>query len=317
MQKLLQGTTAYKLLQNEAEQNKLSHTYLLLFNDEKNLRYALKQCAKLFFPPQAADRIERDIYPDCLFFPDEGKTLDKDATAAILEECNLSATEGGRKVFVLDSFHKASAVVQNKLLKSLEEPPKGVYFLLGATSEFPVLTTVLSRAKRLEIPPFSAKEVGACLERIYPERDKSELAAVAIAAGGSVGRAQNLLDGGKYAELVKKALDCVTAKGGGIITASRALQNVAEKTEILSLLSRMYRDMLLYATGQPYALLGGQERELKAAAKGFTPKSLVYALDVISEAEKQITFNANLASCIEVSLLKIDEENKKCRKLSE
>ena len=315
MRKLLQETTAYRLLKNEAAQNRLSHTYLLLFDDEKNLRFALTELAKLFFDgSQTTDkRIENGNHPDCLFFPEQGKTLDRDGTAKIIDESSLSPLEGGRKLFVLDNMHKSSPVVQNKLLKVLEEPPEGVHFLLGATTEFPLLATVKSRAKKLEIPLFPPERVAACLSRIYPDRPASELEKYAYASGGSVGKAQNLLSSGRYADLAEKAYACISATGGGIVTATRALASVTEKSEFLTLLSEMYRDMLFYKTGQgKFAMMKSERTRLKKAAEGYGAASLVFALDVVAEAEKEITFNANLAQCVEVALFKIEKEKEKC-----
>ncbi|MBQ9081590.1 MAG: hypothetical protein IJY26_03010 [Clostridia bacterium] len=315
MQKLLRSTTAYKLLCQEAKEKRLANTYLLLFNDEANLRLALKELACLFFDGSTAtiSRIERETHPDCLFYPQKGKALDKDVTSAILEESCLSPVEGKRKLFVLDNFHKASAVVQNKLLKVLEEPPQGVYFLLGATTEFPLLATVKSRAKKLEIPPFSEAEVEACLTRLYPERSAEDVAVYAAASDGSVGRAQSLFTGGRYSELYQKAFACVAAESGNICKAARALNGTEEKTEVISLIRRIYRDILFSLTAQPYGTKGESEK-IKGLAKDFTPTVAVFALDVFAEAEKQIVFNSNLAQCVEVALWKIDKEKQRCKK---
>lgn len=307
MRTLLRTTTAYKLLKNEAGRGKLAHTYLLLFPDEYNLRFALKTFAALFFTDEenAEERIGRENHPDCLFWPEEGKTLDKDGTVALFEEVGLGAVESKRRLFVLDNFHKASVVVQNKLLKVLEEPPSGVHFLLGATSEFPVLTTVLSRAKRLEIPPFSEEQVAACLERMANSSHEDALAAAAVSEG-SVGKAQRLLVGGRYAELERKAFDCVSATGEGIAAAARALTGVSEKFEIVALMKKMYRDMLFYRAGE--GALGDRllDEKLKRLSSRFTPAQLVRALDGLDEAEKQLTFNANLSQCVELCLIKTE-----------
>lgn len=312
METLLKQTTAYRLLQNEARADRLANTYLLLFNDDRNLRFALKQFAKLFFDgsERTNGRIDRENHPDCLFFPEEGKAIDRDVAAAISEESCLGAVEGSRKVFVLDNFHRASAVVQNKLLKLLEEPPAGVYFLLGATVEFPLLATVKSRASKLEIPPFSEEQVAACLQRIYPTCNNAAL--YASASEGMVGRAQTLLADGDYAELRRKIFACAAANSANIPSVSRALNGVKEKGEAISLLRRTYRDMLFYRTGQPYG--GELPEDLKKAATEFSPQTLIFALDVFAEAEKQLSFNANLAQCVEVGLWKIDKEKRKCKK---
>ena len=314
MQELLRNTTAYKLLASEAKEGRLANTYLLIFNDEDNLRLALTEFARLFFDDweETYRRIANGNHPDCLFYPEAGKVLDKDGAKAVIEESCLSPVESKRKLFVLDNFHRANATVQNKLLKSLEEPFDGVHFLLGATSEFPLLSTVKSRAKKLEIPPFSTKEVGACLKRIYPERD--DIALYAQAAEGSVGRAQRLMEGGKFAVIQEKAYLCVSANNATIPAAARALNNISEKNEVISQIRRMYRDMLFYLTKQPYAIQDGISEKLKTLAKEFTPAVLVFALDVFAEADKQLNFNANLSQCVEVALWKIDKEKRKCKK---
>ena len=63
----------------------------------------------------------------------------------IKEESALNPVEGDKKLFVIGDFAELGVAQQNKLLKLLEEPPEKVYFLLGATTSYPILQTVLSR----------------------------------------------------------------------------------------------------------------------------------------------------------------------------
>lgn len=315
MQKLLQSTMAYRILRRERARGMLAHAYLILLDDEANLRFALKEFAKLFFDgsENTNERIERDNFVDCAVYPDAGEGWKAENAEKIVEESYLSPTEGEKKLFILSDMHKASPVVQNKLLKVLEEPPSGVYFLLGATVEHSLLPTVKSRAKRLEIPPFSTEEAGACLERMYPIRAKTELAEYAAASGGSIGRAQRLIEGGRYAELAEKAFSCVSAQGGEIIEVCRGLDRIAEKKELIGLVSSLYRDMLFYRLGKgEFATMRVRAERLKELAGRFSLAALVFALDRMNEAEKEVTFNANLPQCMEISLLKIDKERTKC-----
>ncbi len=288
----------------------MSNTYLLLFNDESNLRTALKTFAGVFFDdtPQTQERIRREIHPDCLIFPDAGKSPDKEMTERVIEESYLSPTEGGKKLFVLDNMHKANATAQNKLLKILEEPPKNVYFLLGATTSFPLLSTVLSRAEKLEIPPFTDEQIEETFNRKYPDR-RQENRAYAQAADGVVGRAEKLLLGGKYDELTRLALNCIEATHAQIPATTRALNAVLDKGEFVALVKRFYRDILFLKTGQDYVKDIENGARLQALAKTLKTKTLVFALDTLTEAEKQLTFNANLCQCMEVALYKIYKEN--------
>ena len=70
MQTLLKTTRAYRLLQAEKQNERFSHAYLLLFDDARNLRSALKTFSKLFFAPSKRTEtlIDEEAFSDCLFF---------------------------------------------------------------------------------------------------------------------------------------------------------------------------------------------------------------------------------------------------------
>ncbi|MBR4942698.1 MAG: hypothetical protein IKZ28_01590, partial [Clostridia bacterium] len=254
MQTLLKTTQAYRLLKREYEDGKFSHAYLLLCNDARNLRTALKTFAKLFLRCADANtpdeqrlqkRIDEDNFSDCLSFPSDNKKLTVDDAEKILEESTLHATEGDVKVFLLADFAEANVQTQNKLLKVLEEPPQGSIFLLGATTAFPVLPTVLSRVKKLEIQPFSPEQITECLARCYPDKTKEQLSLFAAASNGSVGEAQNLVEGGYYKTLVQQAFSLVLATPQKLPQLIKEIGETKRQKELLSLLQLIFRDALL------------------------------------------------------------------------
>lgn len=143
MEKLLRETTAYKILRGDRLSGRLSHAYMLDFHDERNLRGALEIFAAEFFGAEANSaeraRIANGSFPDFKLYPEDGKKLTADAVSEILEDSVLKPVEGSRKLYAVCGFDGASALLQNKLLKTLEEPIGGVHFLLGACSLAPVL----------------------------------------------------------------------------------------------------------------------------------------------------------------------------------
>ena len=146
----------------------VSPSTLIVFPDAKYLRTLLKECAKAFFGESDKRRcalIDGETYSDCLILPAKGAKFTVNDAARIVDESLLHPVEEEKKLFVLDAFDTASALVQNKLLKILEEPPAGVYFLLGASGEGAVLPTVLSRMRKLTVPPFSEEAVITALTR--------------------------------------------------------------------------------------------------------------------------------------------------------
>ncbi len=322
MQALLQETQAYKIVQNEKRENRLSHAYLLLMDDGKNLRSVLKTFAKLLLVGDAQDEeaqrisklVETESFSDCLFFPTDGKKLTVEDANAIHEECTLSPVEGEKKLFVLGDFAEANTQTQNKLLKLLEEPPKHVLFLLGATSAFPVLTTVLSRTKKLEIPAFDIQKVTECLARIYGNKyDEETLRFCAAASEGNVGNAQNLLEGGHYKMLTDNAFSLLLSPLYKLPTAVKAIAETKYQRELLSTLRLIFRDALLLKSqpnAEKFLLLRSEKEKLQEVATVYALNALLYAQNALSDAEKQVKFNAVFPQCIEICIAKIRKENK-------
>ncbi len=314
MERLWKSTRAYALVKSEKEKDVLSHAYLLLLDDERNLRSMLKTFAKLLFEPlseeQASRRdtlIEKEVFADCLFYPQPGKKLTVEDAEKIREESTVRPIEGKRKVFVLGDFAEANIQTQNKLLKLLEEPPKGVIFLLGATSVYPVLQTVLSRVKRLEILPFSIEELVPALSRVYGNKyDVQTLTLCAAASGGSLGEAQGMLEGGIYKTLIESAFALCLCDSSKLPLLIKNIGETKQKKQLLSLLRLIFRDALLLKTEKENAvLLRFEKQRLSEVASLYSLPALLYAQEAIGKAEKEVQFNAVFPQCLELCIANI------------
>lgn len=314
MDRLLKETRAYSLIKSESENNTLSHAYLLLFNDGRNLKTALKLFTICLFGFEKEERerklVEEENFADCLFFPTDGKKLTVEDAEKIKEECLLSPIEGDKKIFILSDFSEANTQTQNKLLKLLEEPPKNVIFLLGATSAFSILPTVLSRTKKLEILPFDTKKVTECLFRIYQNKyDKDTLALCAATSGGIVGEAQNILEGGFYKTLSESAFSLCLCESAHLPVIVKNVGETKYKKELLSLIRLIFRDALLVKTGEKNLagaiLLKSETERIKKVAAAYSLDALLYAQSAISKAELEVQFNAVFPQCIEICMATI------------
>lgn len=313
MRDLLRSTTAYRTVKADAARGVCAHAALVLFPDAVYLRELLRECAKAFFGAadggRTAQLLEEEQYPDCLILPAAGAKLTADDGAHIIDESLLRPVEGEKKLFVLDAFHNCTPLVQNKLLKVLEEPPAGVYFLLGATADFSVLPTVLSRVKRLEVAPFSEEAVAAALRRKYPEQTGH--ARAAAACGGIFSAAEALLCGGgeSFAFAERFLL------GQGTEALIRGVGDKADKSAYLAAIRLYLRDMLFYRTGQGRFASGGLAGA-ERLAEAYPAGALVKALELVAEAETQVRFNANFGQCLLSLSVAIEEEKEKWQKLS-
>ncbi len=310
MKKLIRSTTAYSLFSADAARGNCAHTTLILFPDAKYLRAFLTECAVAFFCAPEGSReallIAKEAYADCLFFPAAGEKLTADDASRIIDESLLHPVEGTKKLFVVEGIDAAAPLVQNKLLKVLEEPPEGAYFLLGATAEHAVLPTVLSRAKKLSVPPFAEEEIAAALKR---RGASGEIAEAAAACGGIYSVAEDLLEGGGEEFLLAERY----LAGEDLEKICREIGDKKARS-FFAALKLVLRDVMMCASHQPYA--ARKTKKIRELAESYPAGALIAAMGFADEAEREIKFNANPGQAALALALRIREEKEKWQTLS-
>lgn len=110
----------------------------------------------------------------------------------------VASTATSKRVFVLDEAHMLSKAAGNALLKTLEEPPDHVHFVLATTEPYKLLDTIRSRSQRFDFHPVAIEELAGHLSAISDREghksDPAALIAIARHAGGSVRDSLSLLE---------------------------------------------------------------------------------------------------------------------------
>lgn len=116
----------------------------------------------------------------------------------IREEVTYRPTEGRYKVYIIDEVHMLSAGAFNALLKTLEEPPSYVIFILATTEAHKIPITILSRCQRYDFHRISidtiASRLSDLMEQEQVEVEERAIRYVAKAGDGSMRDALSLLD---------------------------------------------------------------------------------------------------------------------------
>jgi DNA polymerase-3 subunit gamma/tau len=119
-------------------------------------------------------------------------------TRELLENVQYAPTSGRYKIYLIDEVHMLSGHSFNALLKTLEEPPPHVKFILATTDPERIPITVLSRCLRFVLRPLSLAEIVVQLEEILISEnipyEKPALHVIARAAAGSMRDALSLLE---------------------------------------------------------------------------------------------------------------------------
>lgn len=206
---------------------------------------------------------------------------------AIIEELSKAAFEGGMRAIVISNAHAMTREAQNALLKTLEEPPKGVIFLLCGNADG-MLSTIISRcalirlgqADRYEIEnELALRGVNAADARLY-----------ARISGGSMGRALRLSEENEYREQRERSLNALTALFNGELQ-SGAAKAIAKggAAEGLTFMLSLMGDILSANMGGTREIdnIDRQDAVRQCAAR-FTTRQILCIIDMITKASESL-----------------------------
>lgn len=206
---------------------------------------------------------------------------------AIIEELSKAAFEGGMRAIVISNAHAMTREAQNALLKTLEEPPKGVIFLLCGNADG-MLSTIISRcalirlgqADRHEIEnELALRGVNAADARLY-----------ARISGGSMGRALRLSEENEYREQRERSLNALTALFNGELQ-SGAAKAIAKggAAEGLTFMLSLMGDILSANMGGTREIdnIDRQDAVRQCAAR-FTTRQILCIIDMITKASESL-----------------------------
>jgi DNA polymerase III subunit gamma/tau len=267
-----------RALRHALEQKRLHHAYLFTGTrgvGKTTLARILAKClnCETGITPQPCGKCSACVEIDGGRFVDllevDAATNTKvDEMRQLLETAQYAPTRGRFKVYVIDEVHMLSSSAFNAMLKTLEEPPEHMKFILATTDPQKIPVTVLSRCLQFNLKQMPPSAITTHLGRILGEEkidyEAEALPAIARAASGSMRDALSLLDqaiahgGGKVAahgvsemlgaidqSYLLRLLECVVAEDapGAVAIAdemhSRSLSFDAALADLASLLLRM------------------------------------------------------------------------------
>lgn len=181
----------------------------------------------------------------------------------IREEVEYRPTEGKYKVYIIDEVHMLSIGAFNALLKTLEEPPSYVIFILATTEAHKIPITILSRCQRYDFRRISIETIAARLTELMEKEqvavEEKAIRYIAKAADGSMRDALSLLD------------QCIAFYLGQELTYNKVLETLgAVDTEVFSRLLRQILEKNITGAISSVEKLVIEGRELGQFVTDFT-----------------------------------------------
>jgi DNA polymerase-3 subunit gamma/tau len=256
-----------------------------------------------------------------------------DNVREIIEDSRNSAA-GRFRIYIIDEVHMLSKSAFNALLKTLEEPPEHVKFILATTEPEKVLPTILSRCQRYDFRNISSRQIAEHLKDICKQEkvqaDPDALALVARAGAGSMRDALSLLD--RLLSLGEKQLTAASVEQllglprsqrigqlAGAIAAADVKQTLAltdgmiasglSPDALIVALADHLRNLLVTLTcGADSPLLdlpGHSPADLAAQAATFDSVTLAQDIAILEELRRNLRQNQTGRALLDATLVRL------------
>ena len=332
-------------LQNEIKQGRISHAYL--FTGSRGT--GKTTCAKILAKAVNCENPENgEPCNECEVCKglDNGSIYDVveidaasnngvDNIRDLREEANYTPSRGKYRVYIIDEVHMLSQGAFNALLKTLEEPPAHVIFILATTEVHKLPATILSRCQRFDFKRIQPQTMALRLNQVASlegiELDDEAAILIARIADGALRDGLSILDqcssrskkvtselvsevaGLAGKEAMFKLSSCIEQKKSNeaISVIADLYQNSFDMERLCVEMINHFRNLLIVKTVQKSRELiictDNEYNNILERAKGFSLESIIFVIDLLQKTLIEIKRGANARIEVEMAFVRLCE----------
>ena len=298
-------------IENGFKNGKFSHAHIIAGDNGLGKSIIAKEIAI-----RILNKLEMKQYADIIEYRIKAgkKSLGVDDIRTIVEETNKRPYEGDCKVIIVYSADMMTEAAQNAFLKTIEEPPSGMYIILLCEKLDSILDTIKSRCQTYKLYSLSEAEILAYIHRDFSKIDEGELKSVIAFADGIPGRVQKYLENNSLKEIRVMTLELLkefeNMKIDKIIKYETfLLKHKSEWQEVFTSMFSYIRDILIYKENRNDKFLMNLDKleDIIDLSEVFSFNKLDNIITIIKEAREKLERNVNTTLVFDALLMKMQE----------
>lgn len=298
-------------IKNSIVKGKFSHASIIVGEDGIGKSIIAKEIAMIIL-----EKSQRRSYADLIEFkPINKKSIGIDDIRNLIEEINKKPIEGNKKVIIIYKSELITEVAQNAFLKTIEEPPKGVYIILLCENMEHMLDTIKSRCEIFKLNRLKPYDIENFIKYKYEDIKKDNINSAIAFSDGIPGKAERFIEDEslKYIRdmslgMLKDSKDL--SNYNYLMKYENFLMNYKETwEEILTYILSYLRDSLLFKeTGDEELLLNVDKKEfIKDISEKYSYINLDKMVSIINDTRDKLNRNINSTLVFDAMLIKMQE----------